>query len=321
MRITEVYPTIATDLRVDWDAIKDKIVLADVAIHLLGSPPTRRGRKLIWLCPFHDDHRPSFEVDTSRGTWRCWTCGIGGDGPDLVMRVNKCDFPEAIRFLAGVIPGGETRPLPSRPVPGPPCKPLAGPSGLSPDQAATLVRESTERLWRDEGRPAREYLEGRGIDEETARTAGLGWTPKIWLPNAAGDGCYPFWGITIPWKGDAGRLIRVKIRLYPEVAGKHRYAEAYSDRPLVYPSSDAIGPGLPLIIAEGEFDCLLLSAHLPEASVITLGSASARTDPRVISRMLTAPRWFAALDADQAGDNASAKLPARAVRVRPSTLR
>ena len=62
---------------------------------------------------------------------------------------------------------------------------------------------------------------------------------------------------------------------------------------------------------------MLLGQQLPEASVITLGSASTRTDPAVLSRMLSSPRWFIALDADQAGDNAAAKFPASAIRVRP----
>ena len=62
---------------------------------------------------------------------------------------------------------------------------------------------------------------------------------------------------------------------------------------------------------------MLLAQELPEASVITLGSASARTDSSVLSRMLTAATWFAALDADPAGDSAAAKFPARAIRVRP----
>ena len=62
---------------------------------------------------------------------------------------------------------------------------------------------------------------------------------------------------------------------------------------------------------------MLLGQQLPEASVITLGSASTRTDPAVLSRMLSSPRWFIALDADQAGDNAAAKFPASVIRVRP----
>ena len=33
--------------------------------------------------------------------------------------------------------------------------------------------------------------------------------------------------------------------------------------------------------------------------------------------MLSSPRWYVALDADQTGDSAASKFPERAVRVRP----
>src|SRR5262245_34369904 len=115
MKVSEIYPTTAADSGIDWHAIKDKIVLTDVAINLLGPARERKGRRLLWTCPFHDDRHPSFQVDTSRGTWRCWTCGIGGDAAELVMRINKYDFPGAVRFLAelvGIIPGGATSPPP-----------------------------------------------------------------------------------------------------------------------------------------------------------------------------------------------------------------
>jgi len=141
------------------------------------------------------------------------------------------------------------------------------------------------------------------------------------IPKRDEDGRYCYSGITIPWTtpwGDEERLTRVKVRRYPCIPDDEcKYAEAYSDRPTIYPSPAVIRVGEPLIIAEGEFDALLLGQQLPEAGVITLGSASARTDPAVLCRLLSSPRWFVATDADEGGDNAAAKFPARAIRVRP----
>ena len=37
----------------------------------------------------------------------------------------------------------------------------------------------------------------------------------------------------------------------------------------------------------------------------------------MLSRMLSSPRWFIAVDADEAGDKSAAKFPASAIRVRP----
>jgi hypothetical protein len=180
--------------------------------------------------------------------------------------------------------------------------------------ALALVTEGAGRLWTPEGVKALAYLHGRGLSNETIRQAGLGYTPSVMVPTKDGDRCFLFSGITIPWR-DGARLTRIKIRRIDD--GKPKYAEAYSDHPLIFPNPAIIIPGKPLIICEGEFDRLLLTQQVPEASVITLGSASARTDPAVLSLMLRAPRWFVALDADPAGDSAATKFPARAIRVRP----
>ena len=151
------------------------------------------------------------------------------------------------------------------------------------------------------------------MTDKTIKAADLGFTPGVMLPTRNGDRRFLTSGIVIPWRED-GRLTRIKIRRLDD--GKPKYAEAFSDRPLIYPSPDIIRPGEPLIICEGEFDAMLLGQELPEASVITLGSSAARIEPDVLSRMLTG-RHGSALDADEAGDKAAAKFPARAIRVRP----
>jgi DNA primase len=56
----------------------------------------------------------------NRKTWRCWVCGVGGDAAELVKRINHCDFPAAVRFLAdlsGVLPplDGKGCPAATRP--------------------------------------------------------------------------------------------------------------------------------------------------------------------------------------------------------------
>lgn len=108
----------------------------------------------------------------------------------------------------------------------------------------------------------------------------------------------------------------VKIR-QPN-GSRPKYAEAFRDRPALYPAPEAIRPGMPLVVTEGEFDALLLGQELEGlASVITTGSASSRPEGSTYGAMLRCPRWYAAHDADEAGDRAAAEWPARAVRVRP----
>ena len=98
--------------RIDWPSLKDRTDPVAVATALLGPPVKRIGSRSAWLCPWHDDHDPSFTVD-AKG-WRCWACGIGGDAAALVMRHRAIGFPEANRWLAeqaGIaVPSMPTRP-------------------------------------------------------------------------------------------------------------------------------------------------------------------------------------------------------------------
>ncbi|WZP00727.1 toprim domain-containing protein [Isosphaeraceae bacterium EP7] len=148
----------------------------------------------------------------------------------------------------------------------------------------------------------------------TIRKAGLGWTPGVRLPTRDGR-TYVASGIVIPWWA-GGRLALVKLR-QPD-GRTPKYAEAYRDRPSLYPRPETVHVGRPLAIAEGELDALLLGQDLGDlASVVTLGSASASRTAEAQGRMLTASRWYVATDADDAGDRASEGWPARARRARP----
>jgi DNA primase len=47
-------------------------------------PLRRAGNKFKALCPFHDDHNPSLELNPERQSFKCWSCGAGGDIFDFV---------------------------------------------------------------------------------------------------------------------------------------------------------------------------------------------------------------------------------------------
>jgi DNA primase len=63
---------------------------------------TRRGKQLIGLCPFHEDHEPSFIVDPKKQLWNCLgACSEGGDVYRFVMKADGVDFREAHSRLGG----------------------------------------------------------------------------------------------------------------------------------------------------------------------------------------------------------------------------
>jgi hypothetical protein len=62
--------------------------------------PTASGA--VGLCPFHDDHHPSFGVNTESNYWHCFAgCG-GGSVIDFWMGWKKCDFTTAVKELAEI---------------------------------------------------------------------------------------------------------------------------------------------------------------------------------------------------------------------------
>lgn len=51
-----------------------------------------------YLCPFHDDHRPSLTVKAKY--CRCWSCGYVGDIVNFTSDYFRISTKEAIRRLA-----------------------------------------------------------------------------------------------------------------------------------------------------------------------------------------------------------------------------
>ncbi len=52
------------------------------------------------LCPFHDDKNPSMSVSPSKGIFKCFSCGQGGNVFHFVMEHEGLSYPLAVKFLA-----------------------------------------------------------------------------------------------------------------------------------------------------------------------------------------------------------------------------
>lgn len=57
------------------------------------------GVALIGLCPFHDDHKPSFVLYPKTNSWYCFAEGRGGDVISLLQKLYNLKFSEAIERL------------------------------------------------------------------------------------------------------------------------------------------------------------------------------------------------------------------------------
>src|SRR4051794_32264601 len=81
---------------------KDQVRQAIDIVDLVGSyvQLRRQGRNFVALCPWHDDSRPSLQVNPDRQSFKCWVCDYGGDIFSFVMRAENLEFREALEFLA-----------------------------------------------------------------------------------------------------------------------------------------------------------------------------------------------------------------------------
>jgi DNA primase len=60
----------------------------------------KRGTNYLGLCPFHNEKTPSFTVSPSKGIFKCFGCGKGGNAVNFIMEHEHLSYPEALKFLA-----------------------------------------------------------------------------------------------------------------------------------------------------------------------------------------------------------------------------
>ncbi len=134
----------------------------------------KAGQSFTGLCPFHQEKTPSFSVHPVKQMYYCFGCHEGGDVFKFVMKMDRCEFPEAVRTVAekcGIpVPRATERSPEER---------------LQNQQRTTLVdihREAAAFYARQlhqgaEGKVAMAYLEDRGLDREATTRFGLGYSP------------------------------------------------------------------------------------------------------------------------------------------------
>ncbi len=127
-------------------------------------------------CPFHEERSPSFSVDTGKGLYHCFGCGVGGDAYKFVMETEGLDFTGALESLArrvGIELTVEDE------------DPQAAERRMARERLMELLERAAvfyERyLWDSaEAAPARAYLLERGLTEETLKTFRVGYAPSTW---------------------------------------------------------------------------------------------------------------------------------------------
>ena len=159
----------------DVDKVRDATdLVALIAEHVSLQP---KGREHVGLCPFHDDHTPSFTVVTHKENafYKCHSCGAAGDAFNFVMDYHKMSFPEAMRHLAdraGIkLSAGADR-----------TRHESSTSAASLRKANAMATSFFRKVLQDheQGAAARSVICDRKIDESMVEAFELGAAPAEW---------------------------------------------------------------------------------------------------------------------------------------------
>lgn len=312
------------------DSAKELVKRAVDIVDLIGDYVhlRREGRGYKGLCPWHDDSRPSLQVNPERQSFKCFVCNIGGDIFSFVMKQENVEFREALEMLAdraGIVLGAAGK----------------GRDKQLLYQAMAWAEQQYHEclLGAEEAQPARAYLAERGITRESIERFHLGFSPDSWdwllgrakgtrftppmletvgltKKRANGPGYYePFRGrVLFPIRDVQSRPVALGGRILPgaskaqgdKFAGPKYYNSP--ETPIFHKSrtlygidvaKDAIAKGKTAMVMEGYTDCLVAQQCGVSHAVAVLGTALGLDHIKLLKRF--ADEVLLVLDGDEAG--------------------
>ncbi|WP_067432770.1 DNA primase [Nocardioides jensenii] len=145
----------------------DEVVSSYVTLRNAG------GGSMKGLCPFHDEKSPSFHVTPARAFFHCFGCQEGGDVFSFLMKIDGITFAEAVERLADKY-GVQLR----REEGGAPTPPRGPQRSRLIDAHKQAQAYYADQLATPEALAARQFLDGRGFDQDAAATFGVGFAPR-----------------------------------------------------------------------------------------------------------------------------------------------
>jgi hypothetical protein len=190
------------------------------------------------------------------------------------------------------------------------------------ERAERHVAAAQRRLWEPEGKPGREYLESRGLDEHIWQTFGLGFDPA----HQYGEDGPKLPAIVMPWRSHRAGLFAIRYRFLPNEYGARVASRTGSDfsgklyggHALPVESFESIPDGrtpverlYTLLIIEGELNAMSCYqvGHETRMDVLSMGHESTRITDSVVEfakRYGTVLVW---LDRQEMVDRVMERLP------------
>lgn len=282
-------------------------------------------------CPFHQEKTASFHVDDRKGFYYCFGCHQKGDAIGFVRETENVGFIEAIELLARE--AGMT--MPAR---DPQAQQKYDHNKVLYDLMEQAVQYYRLQLKTAAGQDARDYIERRGLTDETQNTFEIGFAPnnrngvtQHLIAKGFKEDAIVEAGMAI--KPDDGRAAydRFRDRIMFPIRDPQNRAIAFGgramspDAPAKYlnspetplfdkgrtlynhgPARAAAGKSEGLIVAEGYMDVIALAQAGFTHAVAPLGTAITENQLTMLWRIWPEP--VIALDGDKAGIRAAYRL-------------
>src|ERR1700730_6913200 len=314
-------PQLATDDA--FAEVKAKVDLVKVVGEHLRL--TKRNKDFIGLCPFHQEHPPSFTVHPQTQTWYCFGCQRHGDVFTFVELIEKTDKRGSLQMLAERA-GVELKKL----------SPEQKERSDSRKRLLAMLKLAAQYyeyvLWSTPaGEPGRRLLTDREVAEETARRFQLGYAPagrgfaeylrakKRSLADAQEAGLLRRDGndffaerLVIPIRDERGQPLAFTARTV-RADEQRKYitspeTPAYIKGRVIFGldlAKDEIAKRGHAVLMEGQFD--VISAHQFGLQNAVASSGTALTDEQVRLLNRFTDEVLLACDADRAGRGAAFK--------------
>ncbi len=317
----------------------DQIIASNDIVEVISGyfPLKRAGGMYKALCPFHQERTPSFSVNPQRQIFKCFGCGAGGSVIRFVMSYENLDFVAAAKKLAeraGIK--------------------LVEAEMSAEDTARFSMRrrllalhgEATEffhaqLLKKPSAQVARDYLKGRGIGGEIAKSWKLGYAPDSWdavreFAQAAGfsdeelvasglvklrdeegpDGEFydRFRGrVMFPICNDNGEVIAFSGRVLEADAKAAKYVNSPETMLFtkgavlfgLHKSKRAVIDKRSAIVCEGQLDLITAFESGVQNVIAPQGTAFTEKQARILKRFLPDGEVVLCFDADAAGEKAA----------------
>ena len=305
------------------DEIANIRAKADI-VNIIGSyiPLTQRGKNYLGVCPFHDDHSPSMSVSSEKQIYKCFSCGATGNVFTFVSEYENVPFIEAVSIVAnkcGIDLSLDTYKN----------------NSISSFKEEYEIMELAQKFFLNNlrtsvGKNALNYLNNRGIDDETIKYFGIGLSldtndslynllikkgydkkklMDIGLVNQVDDKVYDMFTkrITFPLWNKDGNIVGFSARVYRDEKNVSKYMNSRESKIFkkgetlynYHNAKDAAKKEKSVIVVEGFMDAIRIATSGIKNVVALQGTAMTNEQISLLKKLRV--KVILCLDNDNAG--------------------